>query len=337
MTRYLLLIVSFATLATVALSAPLDTDLIVPEQSELIQDPYKFKSTIATRELARLKRLESFMPKPKVDDSRSATDAALGFKYEACTPGPGCPVDNVQRPCPDECKPEIESAPSPDSVVPPMPSPVPSTPAPEFAFPGCPSLITRNTAAYVCDPATVKAATTAQFACMVPDGTGKLPNSGTLKCPAGKKISCFVLASYGNVAGSCDIVSAVSSTKCADPMSGQASGDPNTCQHCVANRCGYSSGPCFDNFVDCFGEVCAAPLDEQHTAGPSCAAYYPESWGRQCLGESSCYMALTGAGQVASWVDKSGKTLVPVTDQPSARGCSAVTGDAAFKALAICE
>lgn len=348
-----LILTILAVAMVLASGAPLidvrDANAVVPENlgqrfsdAEAVANQMRARnkadhSDIQDRENARLRNyLGGFLPEPDVATPSPSHSGVPVF--EACTPGMSddgqpCPADNLFGPCPGGCKPEPYRSPLP-TPVPPPPAPTfaPKLPAPAADQGMCPYLITQNDYSYVCDPATVQAASTEHIACMQPDGTDVLPNAGTLKCPqAGTTISCFIYASYGNVAGSCDNVGATSSFKCADPTAGQFSGDPNTCKKCVAHDCGYNSGPCFDNFIDCFGEVC----DPGHGAGPGCAAYFPQEWGRKCIGESSCFMALTGSGQEAAWVDWTGST-VPVTDTGAA-GCRNVNGDALFKVLAICS
>merc|ERR1711924_327750 len=129
----------------------------------------------------------------------------------------------------------------------PSPGPSPTPPS------SCPYLISKNWYSYVCSPKTVASATAEDIACLqLPDPqTG---NTGTMECPGGKTISCFVYASYGNVAGSCDECN--KKQKC------------GTCQDCVwKDRCSFAEGGCFGNCIDCFGEVC----DPQSPKEPGCA------------------------------------------------------------------
>jgi len=180
----------------------------------------------------------------------------------------------------------------------------------------CPYLITTNSYSYVCDPKVVAAASVDDFACLqLPDPrTGE---SGTLTCKSGKAISCFVYASYGNVAGSCDEVNKKQSC--------------GSCQDCVwKDRCGYKSGGCFGNFVDCFGEVCDPPS----SSTPGCAAYFPEEWGAACVGKDSCFMSMSGKGQSASWKNSSGQAIS--VKKTGGANCHGVDNNGKFKALAVC-
>eukprot|EP00443_Scrippsiella_acuminata_P031338 CAMPEP_0115283458 /NCGR_PEP_ID=MMETSP0270-20121206/60386_1 /TAXON_ID=71861 /ORGANISM="Scrippsiella trochoidea, Strain CCMP3099" /LENGTH=190 /DNA_ID=CAMNT_0002700371 /DNA_START=238 /DNA_END=807 /DNA_ORIENTATION=- len=150
----------------------------------------------------------------------------------------------------------------------------------ETEDPSCPYLITSNPYSYVCDAQTVANTPSDHLACLQPDPE----TAGTLSCPGNTTISCFIFASFGDVSGSC--------AECEQSVGCRA------CETCMwKDRCSYSTGGCFNNCVDCWGEGCY--LKDPTT--PLCAAYFPESWGEACIGHHTCYMGYVDTGHSKIW------------------------------------
>mmetsp|Transcript_120333 Transcript_120333/g.300179 ORF Transcript_120333/g.300179 Transcript_120333/m.300179 type:complete len:214 (+) Transcript_120333:137-778(+) len=186
----------------------------------------------------------------------------------------------------------------------------------ETEDPSCPYLITRNPNSYVCDPQSVARAGFFNIKCKEPylDQT-----SMTLTCPGNMTISCFIYASYGDVAGSC--------WECHRKQ------QCGTCTDCVwKDRCGFSTGGCFNNCVDCFGEVC----DGVDYSVPGCAVYFPESFAQKCIGSNSCFMGYGGMDYDMYWfnADDSERISFHSTMGDNCRNRD-VMGK--FKVLALCE
>mmetsp|Transcript_137338 Transcript_137338/g.347931 ORF Transcript_137338/g.347931 Transcript_137338/m.347931 type:complete len:213 (+) Transcript_137338:67-705(+) len=179
-----------------------------------------------------------------------------------------------------------------------------------------PYLISSNPYSYVCDARLVANTPTSNIACMQPEEPF---TDGTLTCPNGTAISCFIYASYGYVSGSC--------YEC---QTGQSCG---TCTDCPwRDHCGYSAGPGFNNCVDCFGEVC----DGVDYSVPGCAVYFPESFAQKCIGSNSCFMGYGGMGYDKYWfnADDSERISFHSTMGDNCRNRD-VMGK--FKVLALCE
>mmetsp|Transcript_5298 Transcript_5298/g.13075 ORF Transcript_5298/g.13075 Transcript_5298/m.13075 type:complete len:213 (+) Transcript_5298:90-728(+) len=184
----------------------------------------------------------------------------------------------------------------------------------ETEDPPGPYLITSNPYSYVCDAQTVANTPTQHLACLQPDPE----NNGTLTCQPNLTISCFVFASFGSISGSC--------------LELQEDNSCGACDACVwKDRCSYSTGGCFNNAVDCWGEGCMS--DDPTT--PACATYFPESWGKECIGKDSCYMGFVDTGSAKYWSNIDRSELVSFWDTGEEK-CPDMPPDGKMKALAVC-